>query len=614
MASLKITSISVSGLLCPLIETTKQSRTTYFSTGPFEIWKELSGCTPAASPGTDVSLDVKFEVVGGSLPDKTPFAISALWDQYKPEEVFVKSKFQNFIEDKTDKWDSKNPTVKCSISPPMMTGGTVQKRLPWAFNDTVNWTITVAGKSTTMSTKLELYVLPSYIPKFMINEGIPLGLLRLNSLVPTWMKNSDPDKNDWPNFATKAIFGDSRLWYDNLLGASTYCSYAGPHGQYSQRFETSCWIELWLSDMNGLAGTAGHSNLKKYPVNCMDTAGLVQTIASLNLQDPYAQSYMIFMQPYGFINDTYLIGRYQGKDFDAKTDICNNPFYDKPASMKLDENNTDRKPFGNHYFLTLVKSVNENPLVFDACCGPQVGGYTLPDYIKAAIDTKTTLYTGGFSPGLLSNASYGVGVTSLATPVSFKRKLPTTSDKNLFERMMTALGQSPYVLKEPFEGSPSGNQNLVATWTYVDGTTVIDSLASEVQISIWRHWSAALAKQAYDRRRSSLTTDQRKETLDNDLTYDEGQPGYYMFRQTIQTKHPPPIGGGVETITEDHFLVVIDGNIPNSKIATNVVEKIKKNVFNTGLPANTTVGGWTIPQEAKQVNDKFIVTLRVVLS
>ena len=621
MASLTITSITVSGLLCPLVETGKQSRTTYFSNGAFELWKTPDVCRPAASPGTNVSLDVTFEAQGGALLKGASFDITAAWDQYKTAGL-DKSKFQNFITPKKATWDRGVPVVNCSILAPTLRDGS-QKRLPWAFNDTVEWTISVAGKKTIVATKIELYILPSYIPKFMIDDGIPLGLLRLQSLVPTWMTINDPGENDWPIFAVKAVFSDPRLWYDNFSGASSYCSHGMGYTSASKSVETSCWIELWLSDMNGLSGdvttkptTAGHSKFTRYPVNCFDTAALVQTIASLNLQNLNAQARMIFMDKFGYINETLLIGRHHGLVPNPVLDKCNNPFYKLPTSMNIGRLAPERVPFSCHYFVTIDNGTNQGPRVFDACCGPQAGTNTLPLYITAAIDADPKLYSpnkylGGpkinrsrpNGPGLLSDGYYGPGVVSLATPASFKRTATGQSvQPSLFQRMDEALN-FPNDLLPPFEGSPSGGSAVVATWTYTsnfDADTFTSEPLTEAQISIWRHSSAASVKSAYERRRASLTD--FTEVSGNDLTYDDTEPGYYMFYWSIAS-----------TSNDNNFLIVIEGNMPNSKIASVLVKKLKTEILEPSkpLPDNTTIDVLVAPTMAQKVDTNFTMTLKV---
>ncbi|GLB34585.1 hypothetical protein LshimejAT787_0201500 [Lyophyllum shimeji] len=98
-------------------------------------------------------------------------------------------------------------------------------------------------------------------------------------------------------------------------------------------------------------------------------------------------SYWLFMNPYGFINTTYLVG---------VNTPCNNPFFDANNSPPLiGVNDTRRKGFGNHAFNGSIRPFNrQNPddRIFDACGGPQLGTRNPTAYVNAAIDRATNLY------------------------------------------------------------------------------------------------------------------------------------------------------------------------------------------------------------------------------
>lgn len=641
MASLTITSISVTRPLCPLVDTGKQGRTVYFSNDQFVLWSAADQPDvprPAVCPGTSISLDVTLSIKGGdNLASGAGISLGATRDHNKFPGDAAKS-VPAFVEEKKAQWDPKNPVVRCSIIPPKMSDGS-QKRMPWAFYENIEWTIVAASKEVKLTTKLELYVLPSYIPTFMLRDGIPLGLLRLDTLVPSWMKLSDPTRNDWPVFAVDAIFTDRRLCYDTFRGDATYSSPGPRQSDNSQISKASCWIDLWLSDMNGLSGesatkpvTAGNGDLQSYPVNCLDTAALVQTIASLNVQDPDAKSYMIYMGVFGFIKDTLLIGRHQGNVPDAAADLCNNPFYKnseyKPIMRINNKLASTRSSFGTHVFLTIDRGNESGLKVFDACCGPHKGTNTLPQYLKAAIDDDNRLYSPnkweGFGknhdeirpqgPGLLSDAMFGKGVVSLATPASFVRGQsgPTTnsSSPSLFQRMAEALDDGQNTLLPPFEGSPAGVSGIVATWTFKykpgqwtsgkesgasgDETVGVVDEVTESQISIWRFDNKDEALWAYQRRRAALQGFEERGT-DNDLWFRK-KPGYYMFRWSIDP--------------EDHFMVVVDGDMEDWTVKK-LVDTLKRAVLDQPLPQQTSIESLSPLKTPQKLNSTFVLELVV---
>lgn len=159
-------------------------------------------------------------------------------------------------------------------------------------------------------------------------------------------------------------------------------------------------------------------------VNCHDQAYAVVVFSgALGLKTEG-----LFMQPFGFLNKTELVGR----------GPCNNPFpkrkYDseikrlkssvvgltkmalskpKPEDFLLvARDDPDRSAFGNHSYCEHVSEI------FDACAGPYIGTGNRNDYVSENIDSKTKLnsYYGGF-PGIVadikSHASIGAKVNKV---------------------------------------------------------------------------------------------------------------------------------------------------------------------------------------------------------
>ena len=601
--SVTVSKLAVPQLLCPLVENAgKQGRRTHFANGEFIIWNGPDNVIPAAIPGNKTTILVEIEAKGGNIDPGTKLYVSAKWNQFQVPEP-QESQLLYFIEPQKAQWSSTH--LSCTINP-VMINGNVQKRMPWAFKGPITWNFVIKGKTMTFTTNIELYVLPSYIPRYMIDNGLPLGLLRLDTLLPTWMKVTDPFNNNWPVFAVNAIFNDSRLAYDHFCGESTYCVDSVYSAENSRSKEKELWVELWLSDMNGLT-TKPTSKLARYPINCRDTAGLVQCIASLNLEDKEARVRMIYLHEYGYIKPTHLIGRHKGTQSTyTDDDLCNNPFYKKVNTPMLvdDPKDARRRAFNCHFLVTISNSEKEAPKAFDACCGPHIGTEKLDEYIDNAIEPDRDLYAPNeFMLGeravkrpiraSLEFAFDGPGVVSLATAASFTRDEPGIDPKaNLFFLMETKLKKLGNILV-PFEGSPSDSKSIVATWTF----SPHDIPDAEAQISIWRHPTKEKLQQAYNRRRANLSTDGLIEAEPyEELTYEESEPGYYMFRRS----------------TDDyHFLVVLEGTMSNKELG-GLAAAIQTDVLYDNMSLQREfIEGLTVPETAQKVNTQFQITVKV---
>jgi Domain of unknown function (DUF4150) len=133
-------------------------------------------------------------------------------------------------------------------------------------------------------------------------------------------------------------------------------------------------------------------------VNCYDQAGAVQSLCgAVGVKIGW-----LFLQPFGFINDTHLIG---------VPGLCNNPFFSAPWYTKTphtDINDPRRSSFGNHAFCDLASEV------YDACAKPHVGGESHQAYCQSSIDYVTTLYTAEDPAGMFYQIWSGFpGVTAL---------------------------------------------------------------------------------------------------------------------------------------------------------------------------------------------------------
>ena len=155
----------------------------------------------------------------------------------------------------------------------------------------------------------------------------------------------------------------------------------------------------------GVGPTGGTFNLGSYigaaaaRVNCYDQAGAIQSLCGA-VGVPLS---WIFLEPYGFINETNLVG----------VGYCNNPFFSSSASTRIvPRNDIKRSLFGNHAFC------NRAGKILDACAGPHIGNETPAEYCLKAIDKLTTLYTHYSAPydkpGVFTDMLVCPGVSAVA--------------------------------------------------------------------------------------------------------------------------------------------------------------------------------------------------------
>lgn len=164
----------------------------------------------------------------------------------------------------------------------------------------------------------------------------------------------------------------------------------------------------------GPTNTGGEFDLSDYLsvgqteiVNCYDQAGILQVLlGNLGIASQWQ-----FMQPFGFINTTDLIGVGQ----------CNNPFYaGNGTAPVVGENFATRTNFGNHAF------IGYGNVTFDACAGPYWGEGNLAAYINAVVDTQTLLANNNNTGTAADVTAYpGISSTSFAAAVSEELELPS---------------------------------------------------------------------------------------------------------------------------------------------------------------------------------------------
>ncbi|RAJ77343.1 hypothetical protein CLV59_107110 [Chitinophaga dinghuensis] len=259
----------------------------------------------------------------------------------------------------------------------MLSGADLSKALQ-SYGD-FKWSIEAANQSFQLpdTTRLEMYWI-SNSPDEMFKAGVWVKVYRKIFTVLSAGMTTDQIATS----ISKQCFDGFSKKYDTVYGAAKYGP--GPDGGF---FE----LKNYYNNTNGAL------------CNCYDQAGLVQ----VQLGAMGISSYWVYMTPFGFINQTNLIGVGQ----------CNNPFFSNPVCAPekiVDINNPKRSAFGNHAFV--AKSISNNSII-DACQGPFIGDKTLATYVSEGIDSKTGLYKKfgppNNVPGKATDAKQEPGIVSL---------------------------------------------------------------------------------------------------------------------------------------------------------------------------------------------------------
>lgn len=168
------------------------------------------------------------------------------------------------------------------------------------------------------------------------------------------------------------VFYDLALKYDVMNGAPAFTDMPA-----ANNFPVSFRLNEYLS---GLAETPKR-------VNCYDQACIMMAV--LALVHPIDSLAWYFMEPFGFIKTTVLIG--QG--------ACNNPFYE--ASPRYNNQPVcgryakGRSSFLNHVFVGIgvrngvgnnKDEIVDRGNIVDACSGPHLGNETWQQYVSSSLD------------------------------------------------------------------------------------------------------------------------------------------------------------------------------------------------------------------------------------
>jgi len=206
------------------------------------------------------------------------------------------------------------------------------------------------------TTRMEIYWIFHYPAKMYHRRGVWVEVLRLlGQICPVSVT-----KDDVIDKVVRYCHARAGVHYDSYYG-SCYVTDGGEGGLFK--------LKAFLDEVMAIC-------------NCYDQAGAVQTLlGAVGIRVDW-----LYMQPFGFINITRLVGR--GK--------CNNPLFlsesGEPyvAAKIVPRNYPKRTGFNNHAFCSTKKG--RRIVVLDACVGPHTGRESEELYVEKSIDTETILY------------------------------------------------------------------------------------------------------------------------------------------------------------------------------------------------------------------------------
>jgi hypothetical protein len=274
-----------------------------------------------------------------------------------------------------------------------------------ALSEFVTWELTeVATNRGLVSTQvmMELYFLLRD-PGASFAKGIAIEALRDLARLPKQVDEWTPaDQQRGPVPLTgnsvaslvNMVFGYNPPRYDAVVGRAYYVD-------ISNRNSITLHLDNWVdakTDPNALC-------------NCYDLATVSQYYINL-YGDPRLQTNWAYMNPFGYLRQTNLVGRGQ----------CNNPFYSNSNySPKMIVSRTDpkRSAFGNHAFCVVGFPV----VVADACAGPHLGTEATANYVAAATDDVFP-QPPSVPRGTVGDITYwlGVGSVDMATEMTERQK------------------------------------------------------------------------------------------------------------------------------------------------------------------------------------------------
>jgi hypothetical protein len=382
-----------------------------------------------------------------------------------------------------------------------------RKSLPWVFHGPVLWALTSEKSNITYvcETFLEVYILPEGLPLYFHRSGIPLALLRLPDFLSSWMSHHEEgyeQPTDWPAYVVNLVFHSPKLEYETFSGSCKYTSWThfpSIREIFISNGGIDCWLDLWLADTK-----ASSESDMKHQVNCYDLAAICQVLISLGVENSARTVRMKYMQPFGFIKPTRLIGREETPPdpIHNPRNECNNPIYrrgNNDPRMLCDDYSPNRSQFGNHLFVTV--DTPRGVSVLDACCGPQLGATLLQDYPGMVIDARPDLYDVQTrpDPGGLGDITDGIGVADIVTCHGFVRGAAGAT--TLLDTFATALEPAGLDGRwlQPSLASPAGNWTVKATWTFLPR-----GHGDQIRVDITKYDMKFAAESAFERLASLL--------------------------------------------------------------------------------------------------------------
>ena len=348
---------------------------------------------------------------------------------------------------------------------------------PFGYAGDVTWSVIIqhTGQAVPLSasTRIEVHCISSYtanVSCFTL-KGLDVRLLRLLVL---------PGFSKYIVSMTTALM-NTGYKYDNVMGGSGF----GTNSQ-GGNFQ----LRSWLDNLSTLT----------QPCNCYDQAALVQIGAWLLIGNdgqsagggPSATTkvWWAYLQPFGYINDTYLLGR----------GLCNNPFYGNPrinSRMIVDINDPRRSGFSNHAFIRCTSFVDPVPYpgqTLDATSGPHTNTEYVSDYLSNAIDTSTTLYTrstiqqwpngwGTADPPFLS-WTVGIAYLNQPTSMSMEFSLPAPVKDAVDGAMNSAEASTPPPVKHsnaPVSSFPSVIETQIPQISCSKKERYVDASGTQVE-------------------------------------------------------------------------------------------------------------------------------------
>ncbi|KAK0455273.1 uncharacterized protein EV420DRAFT_1644911 [Desarmillaria tabescens] len=246
--------------------------------------------------------------------------------------------------------------------------------------------------------RLELYWIAQTLHRGFQNRGIPVGFLR-NVLKSDQSSTSNvaafnSTSSEWNQQMTQGVFGSMNKIYDTISGAAA--------------FGVGAWGGIFNQSYYLAPDESGTEGMLYRHVNCMDQCAMLEL--SCSLQDGVRSTSWLVQQPFGYINDTHLVGVVNQQN---QLIPVNNPFFGTDQSRShVDINDPARTSFGCHVYNGHSRPfVLASDGIYDACGGPHIGNEVAADYLASSIDTQTTLYIHGLQPGTVNNIAVGDGVT-----------------------------------------------------------------------------------------------------------------------------------------------------------------------------------------------------------